>query len=90
MIAVVRIGWFLAGSSLCFFAYPLISPYCLACLRHAAIFGNAHCRIYDNLIRGYLWCIPLGVSATFIIMFSIFDRSECVWRSAISFQIPAA
>tara|TARA_R110002051_G_scaffold4386_4_gene23402 strand:- start:17880 stop:19778 length:1899 start_codon:yes stop_codon:yes gene_type:complete len=72
MIAVIRrIGWFLAGIILIFLAYPLVSP---------VLPGVFNSRGYSfTRIAGFMtttsegiYGIPLGVSATFIIMFSIF------------------
>lgn len=72
MIAVVRrIGWFLAGIILVFLVYPLISPILPGVFTSR---GYSLTRIAGFMTTSSegIYGIPLGVSATFIIMFSIF------------------
>lgn len=72
MIAVIRrIGWFLAGIILIFLAYPLISPFLPGVFRSR---GYSLTRIAEFMTTSSegIYGIPLGVSATFINMFSLF------------------
>ena len=72
MIAVVRrIGWFLAGIIIVFLAYPLISPWLPGVFTSRGYSATRIAEFMTTSSEG-IYGIPLGVSATFIIMFSIF------------------
>jgi TRAP-type uncharacterized transport system fused permease subunit len=71
MITVVRrIGWFLAGIIIAFLAYPLISPWLPGVFTSR---GYSVTRIAEFMTTSSegIYAIPLGVSATLIIMFSV-------------------
>lgn len=72
MIAVIRrIGWFLAGIIIVFLAYPLISPWLPGVFTSRGYSVKRIAEFMTTSSEG-IYGIPLGVSATFIIMFSIF------------------
>lgn len=72
MFAVIRrIGWFLAGIIAVFLAYPLVSPW-LPGVFESRGYPAARVAGFMTTSSEGIYGIPLGVSATFIIMFSIF------------------
>ncbi|WP_371155818.1 TRAP transporter permease [Jannaschia sp. 2305UL9-9] len=72
MFAVIRrIGWFLAGIILIFLAYPIVSPWLPGVFESRGYAASRVAGFMTTSSEG-VYGIPLGVSATFIIMFSIF------------------
>lgn len=72
MIAVVRrIGLFLAGIVLVFLIYPLVSSYLPGVLQSRGYSLERISALMTTSSEG-IYGIPLGVSATYIIMFAIF------------------
>ena len=91
IITVVRrIGWFLAGIIIAFLAYPLISPWLPGVFTSR---GYSVTRIAEFITTSPegIYAIPLGVSARFIIMFSIFGSFLNVFGAGDFFsRSPAA
>ena len=72
MLAVIRrIGWFLAAIIAVFLLYPLVSSYLPGVFQARSYTVERVAGFMTTSAEG-VYGIPLGVSATFIIMFSIF------------------
>ena len=72
IFAVIRrLGWFLAGIVIVFLAYPLVSDWLPGLLR-ARGYSVQRVSAFMTTSSEGVYGIPLGVSATYIIMFTIF------------------
>ena len=65
------IGWVLAVITLIFLVYPFVSPYLPGVLHGRGVSANRVVNLLTTTNEG-IYGIPLGVSATYIIVFSLF------------------